>query len=52
MAKNWNHRNDVIGYARYHDWKHLRQTGWRSKTKIENTKITETKIEKLNENLK
>ena len=51
-AAKWNHRNDVMGCARYYDWKHLRETCWRSKMEIKNIKITETKIEKLNENLK
>ena len=52
MAKNWNHRNDVMSCARYHDWKHVRQIGWRSEMEIKNIKITDTKIGKLSENLK
>ena len=34
-GKNWNHRNDVMGCARYYDWKHIRQIGdrkWKLKT--------------------
>ena len=48
MSKNWNHRNDVMGCARYHDWKYIREIGPRSKMQIKNIKITQTKIEKLN----
>ena len=35
MAKNWNHRNDVMGCARYHDWKYIREIGWNMESKME-----------------
>ena len=49
MAENWNYRNDVTGCARYHDWKHIIQIGWRSKMEIKNIKITETKLKSWSE---